>query len=31
MGYTGNIYYTYIIQRLIQLDKYFIMEYFLWL
>jgi hypothetical protein len=29
MGYTGNIYYTYIIQRLIQLDKYFIMEYFL--
>jgi len=29
MGYTGNIYYTYIIQRLISLDKYFIMEYFI--
>ena len=28
-GYTGNIYYTYIIQRLISLDKHFIMEYFL--
>jgi len=29
MGYTGNIYYTYIIQRLVSLDRYFIMEYFL--
>jgi 6-pyruvoyl-tetrahydropterin synthase len=29
LGYTGNIYYTYIIQRLISLDKHFIMEYFL--
>jgi len=28
-GYTGNIYYTYIIQRFISLDKHFIMEYFL--
>jgi hypothetical protein len=27
--YTGNIYYIYIIQRLISLDKHFIMEYFL--
>jgi 6-pyruvoyl-tetrahydropterin synthase len=27
--YTGNINYIYIIQRLISLDRYFIMEYFL--
>jgi hypothetical protein len=27
--YTGNIYYTYIIQRLVSLDKHFIMEYFI--
>ncbi len=28
--YTGNSLYLYIIQRLISLDKYFIMEYFIW-
>ncbi len=27
--YTGNFIYFYIIQRLISLDKYFIMEYFI--
>ena len=29
MRFTGNIYYIYLIQRLIALDKYFVMEYFL--
>jgi len=29
ISYTGNINYIYIIQRLISLDKHFIMEYFL--
>jgi hypothetical protein len=29
ISYTGNIYYIYFIQRLIALDSYFTMEYFL--
>ena len=29
--YTGGIDYIYIIQRLILLDQYFVMEYFIWL